>query len=133
MHRCQRHSLLEMLVKDIPLEMAIHDLLDNSIDGALRLRGNESFEGLEVDITCSPDHFTIRDNCGGIDYEIARNYAFRFGRPPESEPVPHSVGRFGVGMKRAVFKLGSHFYVRSTSETHRFVVRCRCHKMGNAA
>ena len=113
---------VEMLVKDIPLEMAIHDLLDNCIDGALRLRGDQSFEGLAVDITCASDHFTIRDNCGGIDYDVARNYAFRFGRPPEAEPVPYSVGRFGVGMKRAVFKLGRHFYVRSTSETHRFVV-----------
>ena len=113
---------VEMLVKDIPLEMAIHDLLDNCIDGALRLREDQSFEGLEVDITCASGHFTIRDNCGGIAYDVARNYAFRFGRPPEAEPVPYSVGRFGVGMKRAVFKLGRHFIVRSTSEKHRFVV-----------
>lgn len=113
---------VEMLVKDISLEMAIHDLLDNCIDGALGLRGSESFVGLEVDITCLPDRFTIRDNCGGIDVEIARNYAFRFGRPPEALPLPYSVGRFGVGMKRAVFKLGRHFSVRSTTESHRFEV-----------
>ena len=113
---------VEMLVKDIPLEMAIHDLLDNCIDGALRLRGDQSFEGLEINITCAPDHFTIADNCGGIDVDIARNYAFRFGRPKEAESVPNSVGRFGVGMKRAVFKLGRHFLVRSVTETHRFLV-----------
>ena len=113
---------VDMLVKDIPLEMAIHDLLDNCIDGALRLRGDQSFEGLEVDITCSPDYFEIHDNCGGIDPETAREYAFRFGRPKNVEPVPHSVGRFGVGMKRAIFKLGRHFSVSSTSQFHRFVV-----------
>ena len=113
---------VDMLVKDIPLEMAIHDLLDNCIDGALRLRGDQSFEGLEVDITCSPDYFEIHDNCGGIDPDIARGYAFRFGRPKNVEPVRHSVGRFGVGMKRAIFKLGRHFSVSSTSQFHRFVV-----------
>ena len=113
---------VDMLVRDIPLEMAIHDLLDNCVDGALRLRGDQSFEGLEVDITCSPDYFDIHDNCGGIEPGIAREYAFRFGRPKNVEPVPHSVGRFGVGMKRAVFKLGRHFSVVSISQRHRFVV-----------
>lgn len=113
---------VEMLVRDISLDMAIHDLLDNCIDGALRLRGEGSFEGLEVDITWAPDQFKIRDNCGGIDVDIARNYAFRFGRPKDAPSVSHSVGRFGVGMKRAVFKLGGHFAVQSTSKTHRFVM-----------
>ena len=113
---------VDMLVRDIPLEMAIHDLLDNCVDGALRLRGNQPFEGLEVNITCSSNHFEIRDNCGGIDPETARDYAFRFGRPKDAKPIPHSVGRFGVGMKRAVFKLGRHFSVSSTSQYHSFVV-----------
>ena len=113
---------VDMLVRDISLEMAIHDLLDNCIDGALRLRGQDSFVGLEVDIACSDKQFKIRDNCGGISVNIARNYAFRFGRPKDAPPVLNSVGRFGVGMKRAVFKLGRQFIVRSTSETHQFVV-----------
>ena len=115
---------VEMLVRDIALEMAIHDLLDNCIDGALRLRGRgkNSFEGLEVDIKCSPDRFEISDNCGGIDADTARNYAFCFGRPKEAKSVSHSIGRFGVGMKRAVFKLGRYFTVKSISESDRFVV-----------
>ena len=113
---------VDMLVKDIPLEMAIHDLLDNCIDGALSLRSDQRFDGLIVDITCSPDHFEIQDNCGGIDPETARNYAFRFGRPKEANSLPHSVGRFGVGMKRAVFKLGRHFTVTSTSKEHSLIV-----------
>ena len=113
---------VDMLIRDIPLEMAIHDLLDNCVDGALRLRGSQSFDGLEVNITCSQDHFEIQDNCGGINPEIARGYAFRFGRPQSVVPVPHSVGRFGVGMKRAVFKMGRRFSVTSTSQRHRFLV-----------
>ena len=113
---------VDMLVRDIPLEMAIHDLLDNCIDGAIRLRGEGRLDDLEVNITCSPDHFEIRDNCSGIDLATARDYAFRFGRPKDAQMVPHSVGRFGVGMKRAVFKLGEHFRVESDSDLHHFVV-----------
>ena len=117
-----KEFFVEMLIKDIPLEMALHDLLDNCIDGALRVRGDDRFDGLQVTITCSTDYFEISDNCGGIGVETARNYAFCFGRPKEAPPVPYSVGRFGVGMKRAVFKLGKRFIVRSTTTTHRFIV-----------
>ncbi len=115
---------VEMLVKDISLPMAIHDLIDNCIDGALRLRKNrKKFNGLEVDLRISKKKFSITDNCGGIDLEIAKNYAFRFGRPKTAKSVTHSIGRFGVGMKRAVFKLGRRFEVISTSKKHKFEVK----------
>ena len=115
---------VEMLVKDINLPMTIHDLIDNCIDGALRLRKNrKKFTGLEVDLRISKEKFSITDNCGGIDLDIAKNYAFRFGRPKDAKGVSHSIGRFGVGMKRAVFKLGRKFEVISTSEKHKFEVK----------
>ena len=115
---------VEMLVKDISLSMTIHDLIDNCIDGALRLRKNrKKFTGLEVDLRISKEKFSITDNCGGIDLDIAKNYAFRFGRPKAAKGVSHSIGRFGVGMKRAVFKLGRRFEVISTSEKHKFEVK----------
>jgi len=36
--------------------------------------------------------------------------------------VEHSIGEFGVGMKRAIFKIGRHFRVESSTEVSRFVV-----------
>ena len=114
---------VEMLVKDISLPMAIHDLIDNCIDGAKRLRGDESLNGLSVEVKVGSDEFSILDNCGGIDFETAENYAFRFGRPKDAPGVEHSIGRFGVGMKRAVFKLGRHFGVTSTTQDTRFEVQ----------
>ena len=117
-----KEFFVEMLIKDIPLEMALHDLLDNCIDGALRVRRDDRFDGLQVTITCSADYFEISDNCGGIAVETARHYAFCFGRPKKAPLVRYSVGRFGVGMKRAVFKLGKRFIVHSTTTTHRFIV-----------
>ena len=113
---------VEMLVKDVSLESAVLDLIDNCIDGATRLRGDDSYAGLWVKVTVNRDEFVIQDNCGGIDVDLAKNYAFRFGRDPALTPVPRSLGVFGVGMKRAIFKIGRDIYIRSATRTHSFEV-----------
>jgi hypothetical protein len=113
---------ISMLVKDIELTRSILDLIDNSVDGARRLKGNGSFKGLKIVISATPSAFTITDNCGGIDRQLAEEYAFRFGRPIGMTTVKHSVGQFGVGMKRALFKLGTHFKVESTAATGSFLI-----------
>lgn len=132
---------IDMLVKDIELIPAILDLADNSVDSARALRqdaapgsvddeeagelsepllGEVDFTGLQVSLTVEPDSFSITDNCGGIDIDTARTYAFRFGRSSKFEGVPGSVGEFGVGMKRALFKLGREFTVTSRAESSWF-------------
>lgn len=111
-----------MLTRDIPIEQSIADLLDNCIDGAKRLRPGGDYTGLWVRLEANPDHFRISDNCGGIPVEIARKYAFRFGRPEGMPATAHSIGQFGVGMKRALFKIGYVFRVESTTDVSRFVV-----------
>ncbi len=113
---------IHMLVKDIDLTQAISDLVDNSIDGAKKVRGNSAYEGLKIEIQVNKDFFSISDNCGGIDVEIARRYAFRFGRVSEAGFVDYSVGRFGVGMKRAIFKLGNYFSVASKTQNSKFTI-----------
>jgi hypothetical protein len=113
---------IEMLVKDIPLTRAIIDLVDNSVDGALRLHNDGKFDGLWIRIETTDNSFRIADNCGGIPVEVARHYAFRFGRPEGMQSTAGSVGQFGVGMKRAFFKLGSKFKVESTTDVSHFVV-----------
>ena len=117
--------LIQSLVKDIPLTRAILDLVDNSVDGARALRGKKSYSGLFIHIAISRQGFEIKDNCGGISVEKAREYAFRFGTPddvPKHLQTPHSVGQFGVGMKRAIFKLGRKFFIESTTDDSHFVV-----------
>lgn len=112
--RAEKRFFIEMLVKDIELLPAIVDLTDNSIDAARRLHpdGNLADQWVEIEVTA--DHFLIKDNSGGMDIDIAREYAFRFGRSREFQGVPRSVGQFGVGMKRAIFKIGDEFEVEST-------------------
>ncbi|MGH9432470.1 MAG: ATP-binding protein, partial [Terriglobia bacterium] len=75
-----------------------------------------------VRIELDAKHFRIADNCGGIPVDIARDYAFRFGRPKEAVGTPGSMGQFGVGMKRTFFRLGRHFVVHSITAESRFTV-----------
>ena len=61
-----KEFFVEMLTRDVRLSMAILDLIDNCIDGALRIRGMQAFDGLTVNITFDEEQFIIHDNCGGI-------------------------------------------------------------------
>jgi hypothetical protein len=97
-------------------------LVDNSIDGARSARPGGNWRGLQIKVVASPKRFTISDNCGGIPVAVARDYAFRFGRSTEMHALRHSIGQFGVGMKRALFKLGKKFRIESTTTNSRFVV-----------
>jgi hypothetical protein len=111
-----KELFIYMLVKDITLIPAIKDLVDNSVDGARRIKSASDFRGLWVRVAFDANQFKISDNCGGIDNDIARKYAFRFGRPEEAGQQKHSIGQFGVGMKRSLFKMGSKFTVNSIAE-----------------
>ena len=117
-----KELFIEMLVRDIPLIRAIIDLVDNSVDGATRSQTNDNYNDFWIRIEVKKENFKISDNCGGIPINVAREYAFRFGRPEGVELTPKSIGKFGVGMKRTFFKLGKQFKVDSTTETSHFVV-----------
>ena len=104
-----KEFFINMLTRDIATDRAILDLIDNSIDAALI----NKIEKPTIRITANSAEFKILDNCGGLDLETAKNYAFRFGRPKDAPETPNSVGQFGVGMKRTLFKLGTEFRVES--------------------
>lgn len=121
-----KEFFVDTITRDIALDRAIADLVDNCIDGAKRLRpadSNESitgvkrYDGLYARLIVTPNSFEIADNCGGIPIDIARRYAFKFGRAAGFVGTLNSVGQFGVGMKRALFKLGKQFEV-STADKH---------------
>jgi len=115
-----KNFFISMLIRDLTLRDAIGDLVDNSVDGARTLYPESNYSGLEVKIEASKDKFVIEDNCGGISVNTAREYAFRFGRPDDVPPTPGSIGQFGIGMKRALFKLGTNFTIESIASTSRF-------------
>src|SRR5271157_733499 len=116
-----------MLTRDIDLQDAILDLLDNCVDGAIRVRSKamadkDSFEGFWAHVTFHENKFVIEDNCGGIPWKIAQEYAFCMGRPEEVKTKPGTIGVVGIGMKRAIFKMGREGYVHSSHKDDSFMV-----------
>ncbi len=112
---------IKMITRDISTRDAILDLLDNSIDGASRINKND-YTGLWIKITLNENEMIIEDNCGGFSLDIAKKYAFRFGRPEEADSLGGTIGRFGVGMKRALFKMGIQFEVESQTDNDHFQI-----------
>jgi hypothetical protein len=119
-----KQFFVNMLTRDIELQDAVLDLLDNCVDGILRsakpdAANPQPYVGFQANITMAKDHFVISDNCGGIPIETARKYAFAMGRPvgAEAENSPATVGMYGIGMKRAIFKLGTDALVESWNDT----------------
>lgn len=112
---------IEMITRDISIRDAILDLLDNSIDGANRI-DSSNYNGLYVEIIIDKENFIVKDNCGGFSLDTAKKYAFRFGRPDDAPDSHGSVGRFGIGMKRALFKIGNYFEVESKHTEDHFQV-----------
>ena len=108
---------VKMITRDISLRDCIFDLLDNAIDGARRTpatEGGHIFAGHRVDINFDSAQFNIKDNCGGIKLSDAIDYAFHFGRKPHSPTdVKGGIGLYGIGMKRAIFKIGKYCEVVS--------------------
>lgn len=125
----EKSFFIRMLTRDIALDDCVLDLLDNCLDGAKRVlereerAGEKQYGGFEVNIECSQDEFRIADNCGGIRLEDARSYAFHFGRDVDDVREPtESIGIYGIGMKRAMFKIGSQISVRSSTRDNAFEV-----------
>jgi hypothetical protein len=123
-----KRFFVEMLTRDIELQDSILDLLDNCVDGAMRSVNGQSktskpYKGCVAWIDLANDHFQILDNCGGIPLDLAQTYAFRLGRPdPQRDKNLPTVGVYGIGMKRAVFKMGRNIQIHSRTKNEGFIV-----------
>ena len=122
---------INMLTRDISLGDCVVDLLDNSVDGIKESRKRagmpvpdlNEYADHWVHIEFDNEHFSIRDNCGGIPIQVAIDYAFRFGRRDEDNAelaASHTIGLYGIGMKRALFKMGNTIDVISSTGTESF-------------
>lgn len=121
---------VRMITRDISLEDCILDLIDNCVDGARRTIAEARKHGVRVDdykdfrstLHITPDEFRIEDNCGGISISDAIDYAFHFGRRPDAPPdADYSIGLYGIGMKRALLKIGKNIEIHSSTSKEAFV------------
>ncbi|MEQ8353224.1 MAG: ATP-binding protein [Leptospiraceae bacterium] len=114
----KKRFFIEMFTRDIYLEDCILDLVDNAIDGYLRNCGEKmNIEKLlwqkemvkrtskrKIEINWSSTQFSIKDNCGGISSDIARTDLFSMGHSKDYDKGV--LGAYGIGLKRALFKIG---------------------------
>jgi hypothetical protein len=106
-----KQFFVDMLTRDIDIPDAVIELLDNCVDGALRTtkkhRAKEPYKGFWAKIEFFDGKFIISDNCGGISRERAETSAFAMGNPDlEHDSHLPTFGMYGIGMKRAIFKMG---------------------------
>lgn len=122
---------VRMITRDIKLQDCIFDLLDNCLDGANRQIShlkdapseNQRYKGYWAKISLDPTKFQIHDNCGGIPLSDAIDYAFHFGRKSNAPiDAAESIGLYGIGMKRALFKIGRKIIVESSTVQEAFSV-----------
>lgn len=135
----RKQFFAEMFIRDISLKDCILDLIDNSIDGLIRSRNIDLGEALlkndsakisdnhlpEILVTFSSQRLSVRDNCGGISSEEAQQEMFNFGHSVEyyEQESQRSLGVYGVGLKRALFKIGRSFEVVSKTTRDGFRVK----------
>jgi len=128
----EKKFFIDLITVDISLEDAILDLIDNAVDSFRRTRKIDLYKNLihpddrpaetlaDININFTPKQFKIADNCGGITFESAKKDVFRFGHPD-----PHrgeSLSAFGIGMKRAIFKIGRQIKIESHATKSGFLM-----------
>lgn len=130
----RKNFFLQMFTRDITLTDCILDLVDNSIDSQIRRRRIDVSSALwdvgssgrsrktearaRIDVTLSHDGLDVLDDCGGIPFLTAKEEVFNFGHPPGHKST--ALGVYGIGLKRAVFKLGRLLKMQSKSEASGF-------------
>ncbi|MDO8500748.1 MAG: ATP-binding protein [Gemmatimonadaceae bacterium] len=139
-----KRFFIDNLTRDLTLEDAILDLVDNSIDAFIRtrnidvspalLRGAIDGGGLPasapaappIKITVNANEIVIADRCGGIAVDRAETEVFRIGRV-DSE-IESALGVYGIGLKRAIFKIGRDITIQSHTENDGFLMRLDVNK-----
>lgn len=125
--RPTKDMVVGTLTRDISVEAAVFDLIDNSIDAArdtIFARGGaeqindlpDSYKGFKIALSVSGDSCSIEDNCGGIGVESLKTMVLRFGQRSSHQM---GIGIFGLGLNRALFKLGRVSHLKTDTGSQR--------------
>ena len=124
----EKRLFISLLTRDIPLTAAFLDLIDNSINAALepyseRLKSAADYIALmddpsvtpkiTISLTISPNTVLISDTAAGISAETAKDHVFKFGRADAEWHEQDRLSVYGIGLKRAIFKLGRQIKMKS--------------------
>ncbi|WP_345796503.1 ATP-binding protein [Castellaniella sp. MT123] len=119
-----------ILTKDVTTLECILELVDNAVDAArdkiLRRKSVKldryglpaDYSGYTINVDFEDGSIKFTDDCTGIPESTLRNSVFVVGAMSSHS---FGIGRFGIGLKRALFGLGTRYIVES--DTGRFSAR----------
>lgn len=134
----RKKFFIEMFTRDLSLIDCILDFIDNSIDGLINSNqidlDDDSFLSSQkqprqklstIKIKYDDNRFIITDNCGGIGYHFAKYELFNFGHTEKNNKKESKtrLGVYGIGLKRAIFKIGDYFEIESHSVEDGFITK----------
>lgn len=126
-----KEVVVESFTKDATTEACLFDLIDNSIDSAREAIAlstkpadspptlPESYEGFQIDILIGSQEVKVEDNASGISATELESSVLRFGKRAGR---PHGIGFYGVGLNRALFKLGRSITIDTDDGSERSVL-----------
>ena len=106
-------AALNSLTRDVTVQACIFELIDNSIDA-------KKDGTCEITIQMIDSIFSIQDNASGISLSDFENSALRFGRVNAEKQS--GIGAFGIGLNRAILKLGKELELLSETKDTRVSV-----------
>jgi len=124
----EERLFISLITRDIPLVAAFLDLIDNSINSSVepvsqelqtaadyeRMLADEKISPeVEISLEISPERIEITDSASGIFWETARDHVFTFGRSTDKPHPSDRLSVYGIGLKRAIFKLGNKVTINS--------------------
>lgn len=124
---------IDMITRDLGIIDCILDLVDNALDKAIEMQQLDVMSILTngtshkratkcvISLTLSRQLFRIDDTCGGISIDEAKNKMFLFGNS-SLRSTSAGLSVYGIGMKRAFFKLGRLIRVQSATKNEFFII-----------
>ena len=124
----EKRLFISLLTRDISMVAAFLDLIDNSVNAALEpLAGSletaddyvkilykaDVQPNTDIKLTISDKKIEIVDTAPGISLEAACQHVFKFGRSQDEENDSDRLSVYGLGLKRAFFKLGKRVKITS--------------------
>lgn len=124
----EKRLFVSLLTRDISLVAAVLDLIDNSINSAVEPIADQLLTAedylkifhdktvtpkVDIFIDISPEKVEIIDSASGISAKIASEHVFKFGRVSDRAHEGDRLSVYGIGLKRAIFKLGNKIKIRS--------------------
>lgn len=126
-----KEVVVNSLTKDATTEACLFDLVDNAIDGARENLERTSvveketglpvsYKGFRIGIQLDASSVVVSDNAGGISASDIQTRVLRFGARSKK---PHGIGFYGVGLNRALFKLGQSILIETDDGTNASEIR----------